>query len=54
MSDAETGLRPAPLVLDASVLIEAARGDTGIMTLLQGFDADEPLHVVEIADPDAT
>jgi predicted nucleic acid-binding protein len=34
------GARPAPLVLDASVLIEAARGDFGIMTLLQGYDAD--------------
>jgi predicted nucleic acid-binding protein len=34
------GAHPAPLVLDASVLIEAARGDFGIMTLLQGYDAD--------------
>lgn len=34
------GARPAPLVLDASVLIEAARGDFGIMTLLQGYDGD--------------
>ena len=34
------GARPAPLILDASVLIEAARGDHGIMTLLQGYDAD--------------
>jgi predicted nucleic acid-binding protein len=50
VSDGDTGFRPVPLVLDASVLIEAARGDTGIMTLLQGFDADgQPLVVPVLA-----
>jgi predicted nucleic acid-binding protein len=44
------GFRPAPLVLDASVLIEAARGDAGIMTLLQGYDADgQPLIIPVLA-----
>jgi len=44
------GFRPAPLVLDASVLIEAGRGDAGIMTLIQGFDADgQPLIVPVLA-----
>ena len=44
------GYRPAPLVLDASVLIEAARGDAGVMTLLQGFDADgQPLIIPVLA-----
>lgn len=44
------GFRPAPLVLDASVLIQAARGDAGIMTLIQGFDADgQPLIIPVLA-----
>ena len=44
------GFRPAPLVLDASVLIEAARGDAGVMTLLQGYDADgQPLIIPVLA-----
>ncbi len=34
------GFRPAPLILDVSVLSEAARG------------VDEPLHFIEIAEPD--
>jgi predicted nucleic acid-binding protein len=29
-----------PLVLDTSVLIEIARGDIGLMALIQGYDAD--------------
>lgn len=50
MSAEDTGFRPAPLVLDVSVLIEAARGDAGIMTLLQGFDAEgQPLVVPVLA-----
>ena len=49
MSDDE-GFRPAPLVLDASVLIEAVRGDAGVMTLLQGYDADgQPLILPVLA-----
>jgi predicted nucleic acid-binding protein len=44
------GARPAPLILDASVLIEAARGDAGIMTLIQGYDADgQPLIIPVLA-----
>ena len=44
------GARPAPLILDASVLIEAARGDAGVMTLLQGYDADgQPLIIPVLA-----
>jgi hypothetical protein len=44
------GFRLAPLVLDASVLIEAARGDAGVMTLLQGYDADgQPLIMPVLA-----
>jgi predicted nucleic acid-binding protein len=49
VSDDE-GFRLAPLVLDASVLIEAARGDAGVMTLIQGFDADgQPLIIPVLA-----
>jgi predicted nucleic acid-binding protein len=49
VSDNE-GFRLAPLVLDASVLIEAARGDAGVMTLIQGFDADgQPLIIPVLA-----
>jgi predicted nucleic acid-binding protein len=33
------GARPAPLVLDASVLTEIARGDAELMSLIQGYDA---------------
>jgi predicted nucleic acid-binding protein len=44
------GARPAPLILDASVLIGAARGDAGVMTLLQGYDADgQPLIIPVLA-----
>jgi predicted nucleic acid-binding protein len=44
------GARPAPLILDASVLIEAARGDAGVMTLIQGYDADgQPLIIPVLA-----
>lgn len=41
---------PAPLILDASVLIAVARGDTGVMTLLQGYDATgQPMVVPALA-----
>lgn len=44
------GARPAPVVLDASVLIEAARGDAGVMTLIQGYDAaGQPLLLPVLA-----
>jgi predicted nucleic acid-binding protein len=44
------GARLAPLVLDASVLIAVARGDTGVMTLLQGYDAaGQPLVIPVLA-----
>ena len=46
----DAGARPAPLVLDASVLTEAARGDAGIMTLIQGYDAEgRPLVIPALA-----
>lgn len=35
----DAGARPAPLVLDVSVLTEVARADGGLMTLIQGWDA---------------
>jgi predicted nucleic acid-binding protein len=42
----DSGAVPAPLVLDTSVIVAAARGDTGIMTLLQAFGArGQPLVV---------
>jgi hypothetical protein len=41
---------PAPLILDVSVLIEIARGDTDIMTLIQDYDAaGQPLVVPALA-----
>lgn len=46
----ESGARPAPLILDASVLKEVARGDTGLMTLIQGWNvAGQPLVVPTLA-----
>jgi predicted nucleic acid-binding protein len=35
----EGGFSPAPLILDVSVLTEAARGDDSVLTLLQAYDA---------------
>lgn len=44
------GAAPTPLVLDSSVVIAVARGDTGVMTLIQGFDADgRPLVIPVLA-----
>jgi predicted nucleic acid-binding protein len=44
------GFSPAPLVLDVSVLIAAARGDDGVLTLIQGYDADgQPLVIPALA-----
>jgi predicted nucleic acid-binding protein len=44
------GGAPAPLILDVSVLIEIARGDTGIMTLIQDYDAaGQPMVVPALA-----
>ena len=44
------GAIPAPLILDASVLIAVARGDAGIMTLIQGYDADgQPMVIPAMA-----
>ena len=46
----DEGASPAPVVLDASVLIEAARGDAGVMTLIQGYDAEgRPLLIPVLA-----
>ena len=46
----DAGARPAPLVLDASVLTEAVRGDAGIMTFIQGYDAEgRPLVIPALA-----
>jgi predicted nucleic acid-binding protein len=44
------GSAPAPLILDVSVLIEIARGDTDIMTLIQDYDAaGQPMVVPALA-----
>jgi hypothetical protein len=44
------GAIPAPLILDASVLIAVARGDAGIMTPIQGYDADgQPMVIPAMA-----
>jgi predicted nucleic acid-binding protein len=44
------GAIPAPLILDSSVLIAVARGDAGIMTLIQGYDADgQPMVIPAMA-----
>jgi len=41
---------PTPLILDVSVLIEIARGDTDIMTLIQDYDAArQPMVVPALA-----
>jgi hypothetical protein len=41
---------PTPLILDVSVLIEIARGDTDIMTLIQDYDAaGQPMVVPALA-----
>ena len=41
---------PTPCILDASVLIAVARGDTDIMALVQGFDASkQPLVIPAMA-----
>jgi predicted nucleic acid-binding protein len=46
----EGGAVPAPWVLDASVLIEVARGDTRTVTLLQELDArGRPLVIPALA-----
>lgn len=46
----DSGARPAPLVLDSSVLIEVARADSGLMTLIQSWDADgQPLVIPALA-----
>ena len=44
------GFSPAPLILDMSVLTEAARGDDSILTLLQAYDAaGQPLVLPVLA-----
>jgi predicted nucleic acid-binding protein len=46
----DDGSVPPPLVLDSSVVTAVARGDTGVMTLIQGFDADvRPLVIPVLA-----
>lgn len=46
----DSGAVPTPLILDTSVIIAVARGDTDIMTLIQGFDADgQPLVIPALA-----
>jgi predicted nucleic acid-binding protein len=46
----DSGSVPTPLILDCSVVIAVARGDTGVMTLIQGFDADgRPLVIPVLA-----
>lgn len=49
MSD-DGGDVPTPLILDVSVIIEIARGDTDIMTLVQDYDAaGQPMVVPALA-----
>jgi predicted nucleic acid-binding protein len=46
----DAGARPAPFVLDVSILTEVARADAGLMTLLQGWDAaGQPLVIPVLA-----
>lgn len=46
----EAGSRPAPLVLDAGVLTEVARADSGLMTLIQGWDSvGQPMVIPALA-----
>jgi predicted nucleic acid-binding protein len=42
------GASPAPLILDASVLTAIVRGDVGVMSLIQGYDADEQPTVIPV------
>jgi hypothetical protein len=49
------GAVSAPYVLDVSVVVAAARGDTEIMAFIQRLDSTgQPLHIIEIADPGKT
>jgi predicted nucleic acid-binding protein len=44
------GFSPAPLILDVSILTEAARGDDSVLTLLQAYDAaGQPLVLPVLA-----
>jgi predicted nucleic acid-binding protein len=44
------GFTPAPLILDVSVLIAIARSDTGVIALIQDYDAEgQPLVVPVLA-----
>ena len=44
------GFLPAPVILDASVLIEAVRGDAGLLDLILGYDvAGQPLLMPALA-----
>ena len=44
------GAVPTPLILDVSVLIAIARGDTDVMTLIQDYDSEgQPLVVPVLA-----
>lgn len=50
MSEADQGAAPHPYVLDASALIAVARGDTGVMTLMQALDGKgRPLVIPALA-----
>jgi predicted nucleic acid-binding protein len=51
----DAGAQSAPLVLDVSVLTEVARGDAGLMTLIQGWDATgQPLVIPALAVTEAS
>lgn len=46
----DSGATPTPLILDVSVLVAIARGNTGVMTLIQDYAADgQPLVVPVLA-----
>lgn len=53
--NSDAGAQSAPLVLDVSVLTEVARGDAGLMTLIQGWDATgQPLVIPALAVTEAS
>lgn len=44
----DSGAKPAPLILDVSILIAVARGDTGVMSLLLSYDAEGQSLIIPV------
>jgi hypothetical protein len=44
----DSGAKPAPLILDVSILIAVARGDVGVMSLLLGYDAEGQSLIIPV------